>query len=237
MLELAKLKLTNGRAFDDQNTDHVFAVLSQRVCLEPVLAASEAIELADRSVAHHMRLLTGVSPNHRMFYTYSPSEPVLALAAMEMLYSQPKGLAPVLDTLNKKLCESGLVDRGLMGEFCARILLLIACDLATPKRGRYRGSLVPVPLLEFLDHLFGAKSWCGEDRNYFEQAFCSAYINFTHWIVTRDPLPEVPDPLVNCHGFLCIRCLILLRSGNYLPIYGLVMPRFNVASIRNRWIF
>ena len=59
MIKVASCKLLNGEDFNVKNTIHVFAVLSQRLCLEPVIAASEAIELANHSVAHHMRLFTG----------------------------------------------------------------------------------------------------------------------------------------------------------------------------------
>ena len=40
-----------------------YGLLSQHLCLDPVIAALEAIELVDHSVAHHMRLLTGFSTN------------------------------------------------------------------------------------------------------------------------------------------------------------------------------
>ena len=61
MIENARMKLTNAATFNAQNSDHVLAVLSQRLSIDLVLAASEAIEYADRSVATHMRLLTGIS--------------------------------------------------------------------------------------------------------------------------------------------------------------------------------
>jgi hypothetical protein len=47
-----------------------------------------------------------------------------------------------------------------------------------------------VPLLAFFDQLFGVKTWCGED---FRNTFLTAYVNLTHWVVTTDALPMVPD--------------------------------------------
>ncbi|KAF8520922.1 hypothetical protein BU17DRAFT_88503 [Hysterangium stoloniferum] len=86
MISLAALKLTNGQHFLPMDQHHVFAVLSQHLCLDPVLANSEAAELADCSVVHHMRLLTSFSANGETFYTHSPSEPILALGSIDILY-------------------------------------------------------------------------------------------------------------------------------------------------------
>jgi len=135
VLDLARLKLTNGETFDSQNPDHVLAVLSQRLCIDLALAA-EAMALADRSVACHMRLLIGVSSSDRqVLHTHSPSEPVLALGAVDILYKEAGLWKPVLNTFSKSLCESGLVDKGFIGELAARTLLLVARDF-TERWGR-----------------------------------------------------------------------------------------------------
>src|SRR5260370_33870128 len=144
----ASLKLTNAVEFDPKNKDHVFAVLSQRVCIEPVLVGSEAIGLADRSVAHHMRLITGISDDRRIFYTYSPSEPILVLGAVNNLYNtrDAKRSRLVVDTLSNHLCSSGLVEKGHTGELAALILLIFAPDFAAPKKYRCASQLAqPVP--------------------------------------------------------------------------------------------
>ena len=112
MVRWASSKLINTEVFNDRNKDHVVAVVSQRLCIEPVLVGSEAIELADRSVSHHMRLITGMSSDRRAFYTYSPSEPILVLGAANILYNaNDRGRwGRVLYTFSKQLCSSGLVD-------------------------------------------------------------------------------------------------------------------------------
>jgi hypothetical protein len=46
VLQLASLKLTTGLVFNPIEKNHVFAVVSQRFCLDPVLAGAEAIKLA-----------------------------------------------------------------------------------------------------------------------------------------------------------------------------------------------
>jgi hypothetical protein len=196
MVRLASRKLTNGVPFDHRDTDHVFAVLSQRLCLEPAPVGSEAIELADRSVAYHMRLLTGISDGRRTFYTYSPSEPILVLGAVNNLYNtmDDKRFGRVLDTFSNHLCSAGLVEKGLIGELGTRILLILARDFATRvERERVPNLCKPVPLLTVIDTLFGNTSWTAEHGSEYNEAFGTAYVNFTHWIVTKDPLPEMPD--------------------------------------------
>ena len=50
--------------FNAENGAHVLAILSQRLCLDPIMANSEAIELAENSVANHMRILTSICAGH-----------------------------------------------------------------------------------------------------------------------------------------------------------------------------
>ncbi len=173
----------------------MFAVLSQRLCLDPVLSGTEAVKLADRSVAHHMRLLIGLSDDGAMFYTHSPSEPMLALGGAHLLYDKTNQvvdpLPTTLGTFCVDLCSAGLVEKGIMGELAARTLLLVARDFTGPMQGGHRDLLNR--LLDFLDRLFGGKEWAGRKRSKFETAFANAYVNFSHWIVTKDPLPVETD--------------------------------------------
>ncbi|KAF8343351.1 hypothetical protein F5887DRAFT_1212483 [Amanita rubescens] len=178
MIDLASLKLLNGRNFNDSDKDHVFAVLSQRLCLDPVLAAPEAIGLVERSVAHHMRLLTGFSTGKDRFYMHAPSEPILAMASIDILYntSRPADrLRQVLDTLSRDLCGAGLIEKGILGELGARTLLLIARDFAAAFSCG-QNSPKPILLLYFLHTLFGKDTFI-----YSEQ------------LNTRDPTPEKLD--------------------------------------------
>jgi hypothetical protein len=187
-------KLTNGEYFNTNNRNHVFAVLSQRFCLEPALAGSEAIELADRSVAHHMRLVTGFSTNQALFYTHTPSEPTLVLAAISLLYKDKSERYPAsLAKLSHDMCSAGLIEKGLLGELAARVLLLTARDYASSTNDFPFGFVKPVPLLSVLEKLFGKATWGGSDQGSFNAAFEGAYVNFSHWITTRDPLPEKPS--------------------------------------------
>ena len=186
------MKLTNGTTFSPTEVQHVFALLSQRLCLDPVLSGTDAVNLADRSVAHHMRLLLGLSDNGALFYTHSPSEPMLALGASSLLYDTKKQLPDSLKTLSVDLCGAGIVEKGIMGELAARTLLLVARDFTVTMKDQNRDLLKPVLLLHFLDKLLG-KEWAGKKRPEFDTAFAHTYVNFTHWIVTKDKLPVEPD--------------------------------------------
>ncbi len=76
-----------------------------------------------------------VALDQQTFYTYSPSEPMLALAAAQLLYNDKNDvLGKVLDTFSKNLCEAGVVEKGLLGELAGRTLLTVARDLAAPKK-------------------------------------------------------------------------------------------------------
>jgi hypothetical protein len=198
LVGLACLKLICGdpSGFKPKDKDHVFAVLSQRLCLDAVLAGSEAVELADRSVAHHMRLLTGTSARGEIFYTHSPSEPILALGSAKLLYEAPHNLGTALETLASDLCSVGLVEKGSLGELAARTLLLIARDFSSSAQVHWEHLLQPLPVSDLLRNLFGDNWMVPENTKSFEEAFGNAYVNFTHWIVTKDPMPESPNSFV-----------------------------------------
>lgn len=107
----ACLKLTTGDPFNSNNTNYVFDVLSVCLCLNLVVFGSEAFRLADCSVAHHMRLLTGFSTHSEMISTCSLSELILALGSAKLLYRQPNYLAGSLETchspLQNRACRKG----------------------------------------------------------------------------------------------------------------------------------
>lgn len=260
MVEFAALKLVNGEVFSPRDKYHVFAALSQRLCLDPVLTGSEALELADRSVAHHMRLLTGFSATGDICHTHTPSEPILALGSAHLLYDQSEThcWARVLSTFSHDLCSAGLIEKGILGELSARTLLLIARDFAAPQvtQKSQKNLLKPVGVLEFLHHLFGHDSWAApDDQSKFENAFRNAHVNFTHWMVTKDPMPkeststwvymlydyELYSPdcdqhanaeviLVGIRVYFSAR--LLTYPGHYLRTYGLVGPRCSAVFIK-----
>lgn len=188
------MKLTEDDTFNPQEKHHALSVLSQRLCIDLVMSSFEAFELADRSVASHMRLLTGMPRKPLMFYTHSPSEPILALAAAQALFQSRRAWAQALNSFSQNLCKSGVVEKGLVGELVARTILLIARDFAASFDKDDRPEMLqPVSVLVFFDTLFGHEDWNGQHRGKFEEPFDSMHLNFTHWLITMDCLPEKPD--------------------------------------------
>jgi hypothetical protein len=160
---------------------------------------------------------------------------MLALGAARLLYTENTVLGQVLDTFSHKLCEAGLVDKGVLGELAARTLLTVARDLAAPKKSIASGQnlLEPVLLMGFLDKLFGNNTWCDTHRVDFDKAFGDTYVNFTHWIVSKDPLPQDPSQCVLCISFY-FSTHLLSYQGNYLQIFGLGVPHFSATFTKNR---
>jgi hypothetical protein len=101
----------------------------------------------------------------------------------------------VLGTFNIQLCQTGIVEKGLVGELAAWTLLLVTRDFAVPtvENDTCPDMLQPIPLLLFLNTLFGDQEWCHPHQLEFETSFQNAHLNFTHWIITRDPLPQDRD--------------------------------------------
>jgi hypothetical protein len=85
-------------------------------------------------------------------------------------------LGIALKTLNKSLCGAGLVDKGLLGELAGRILLLLACDMAAPRRGRIAANLLmSISVMAFLNQLLGKEGWCQPYENEYTGAFSKTF--------------------------------------------------------------
>jgi hypothetical protein len=82
-----------------------------------------------------MRILKGVVGS--LVITASPSEPILAIAAAVALNESEQAYEKALNTLLKELVLKCVVlDRGLMGEFGSRLMLLLTRNKATTKGGK-----------------------------------------------------------------------------------------------------
>ncbi|TDL16897.1 hypothetical protein BD410DRAFT_886367 [Rickenella mellea] len=241
-------KLLHGRYFQPQNPDQVLSLFSQLFCVDLALSNAEAIKMADRSVADHMRLLTGFTKRHETFYTESPSEPFLAVAAFNVLYNPlyslksksseiANHLCDAMTTFSAKICESGIVEKGLFGELAARVLLLTARHHAAPKNltdqhvKNIPDILAPISVMDFLDTIL-ADGWAGQVREDYEDKFANGHINFTHWIQTDDHLPMKPDSKLLANLWArggALQCCFLQASMDFLiPIYhGNLNESFN----------
>jgi hypothetical protein len=119
---VAKLKLLGGRQlskFEPGNKDHVFAALSFRLALDVCLQNPSSISFTRTAVNSFMRVVISMDEDTGTMDTLTPSEPVLAKAAMEHLCG-PANWTNSIRTLTKDLLEPGLIEKGQKGELYAR---------------------------------------------------------------------------------------------------------------------
>src|SRR5271155_735310 len=130
MKKLAKLKLVGGRQmtrYDAQDVHHVFAALSFRLSLDVRLQNPKTHSLARTAVNSFMRVVISMNHETGVLDTLTPSEPVVAKAAMEHLCEE-EHWSDSIRTLTEKLLDKGLIDKGLKGELYSRFLLILAHD-------------------------------------------------------------------------------------------------------------
>ncbi len=166
------------------------AVLSVRLMLdfEPLRVALQRDETDSEAnqVARHMRIAYSV-PSHREYMrSGSPSEPILAEAAaqlMKHIEDVPKRLA--------KFVNRGLIEKGQAGELVARLLLTLAYDSAIKANPKPD---VPYSqgcaLSEFLTKLVGETNYLQladsmpdnlEGTKNFKDTFKNSRVRFTHF--------------------------------------------------------
>ena len=130
MNKLAKLKLVGGRQqtpYDGTDVDHVFAALSFRLSLDVCLQNPRTHSLAKTAVNSFMRVVISMDQETGVLDTVTPSEPVVAKAAMEHL-CEDQNWSDSIRTLAEELLEKGLIEKGLKGELYSRFILILARD-------------------------------------------------------------------------------------------------------------
>jgi hypothetical protein len=130
MNRLAKVKLIGGvrkGSYQPHNQHHVFAALSFRLSLDACLHNSKAVPLIRTAINSHMRVVDSINQDIGTMDTFTPSEPILAKAAMEHLCSEMNWSISI-NTLVRELLEKGLVEKGLKGELYARLVVILAHD-------------------------------------------------------------------------------------------------------------
>jgi hypothetical protein len=201
MNRLAKLKLLGGKqrsTFDPWDKDHVFAALSFRLSLDVCLQNPSSVSFIRTAVNSFMRVVISMDVDTGKMDTLTPSEPVLAKAAMEHL-CQGGNWPYSIRTLTKELLEPGLIEKGQKGELYARLVLILAHDLVrcvTPGSVlKSAPELQPTfTVFEFLTALYGKDQVIPERIG-------RATMNFTHFVPAYENLtPEVIPAL--CHDLL-----------------------------------
>lgn len=204
-LDFAKTKL-RGALKDDKVTDIGLAsAMATRILFDFEPSRQKAVNTEGLLVAGFMRVVYSI-PHHREYMrTGSPSEPVLAEAAAQIMEEAKE--AAVLDLLLEYL-DNGLIGRGERGELIARFLLIRAYDRvvksgtgtqfyqsANTKTATYGRFSVPIPLLAFLQELFPPEHFerikkCtpqnAKNGVTLEEAFKQARIYFSHFARAGD---------------------------------------------------
>ena len=130
MNRLAKLKLVGGRQgtpYNAKDVHHVFAALSFRLSLDVCLQNPRTHSLARTAVNSFMRVVISMDQETGVLDTMTPSEPVVAKAAMEHL-CENDNWSDSIRTLTEELLDKGLIDKGLKGELYSRFILILARD-------------------------------------------------------------------------------------------------------------
>jgi hypothetical protein len=224
MNDVAKLKLLGGKqysTFDPMNKDHVFAALSFRLSLDVCSQNPSSVSLIKTAVNSFMRIVISMDQETGTMDTITPSEPVLAKAAMEHLCLEANWTMSIR-TLTKQLLEPALIDKGHKGELYARLVLILAHDLVrwepVPESApKFRPTFT---VFDFLEALY-AKDHHGPIRKIPEQ-IGMAKMNFTHFVPAYATLTSEVIPAL-CHDLLRRSAAMQLAEQEgvdlLLPIY------------------
>ena len=197
VISLARAKLNPKNAFS-QDHHAQLACLAIRIGLDFDASREVGRKMEIELVESYMRIVFAV-PEHREYMrTGTPSEPILAEAAAQLLNweSSPplEQLAPM--ALNNAF-QRGILARGDRGEMVARLLWTLSHDRVS--RDNHKSDVVefhkPIPVLDFLRALFHENHWDkirdakpmgNEDGPTLSMAFDKAYIQFSHFIDGMD---------------------------------------------------
>ena len=225
----AKLKLLGGKqfstTFNPMNRDHVFAALSFRLSLDVRLQNPSSLLFTRTAVNSFMRVVISMNQETGTMDTLTPSEPVLAKAAMEHLCSEANWTNSIR-TLTQQLLEPGLIDKGHKGELYARLVLILAHDLVrwvtsepVPQSApKFRPTFT---VFDFLTALYG-EDYRGLIHEIPEQ-IGMAKMNFTHFVPAYATLTSEVIPAL-CHDLLRRSAAMQLAEREevvdlLLPIY------------------
>ena len=196
MNKLAKLKLVGGnlttdagkpQVYNPKDVNHVFAALSFRLSLDPCLQNPRALPLVRTAVNSYMRVVISMDHETGFMTTITPSEPVVAKAAMEFLCENAKNWLVSIRTLAMELLQKGLVEKGLKGELYARLVLTLARDCV------WKVQSCQTPTFTVNQFLTGL--YADNHHSLFQNIpvkLLHARMNFNHFILTGELLaPEV----------------------------------------------
>jgi hypothetical protein len=247
-MKTAYKKLFPLHGFMPSYVDYVFAAFSVRVGLE-IDQGESSERLAMNAVRNHMRILKGI--NGSRVITSAPSEPILAIAAAQALNESEDGYERALITLLENLILTGAVfDRGPVGEFESRLLLLRTRDKATTagrqtfvKVDQQTGSSVvrAVRLSTFLETLLGDDLCISKDKTQRNIRYAllrdthEVWINFTHFIHLSIAIDEVTPAMLleawsSGFAFQCVSNQKVI-DGFMVAYFGKLDQPFDMSNL------
>lgn len=90
-----------------------------------------------------MRVVTSFYSILGAIHTVVPSEPILSMAAMQLLFRRTQNWNESISTMCKVLFGGALVDKGFKGELYARLLLTLSKCFSIPN-WRPRSPITPI---------------------------------------------------------------------------------------------
>ncbi|QRV99088.1 hypothetical protein RhiJN_27107 [Ceratobasidium sp. AG-Ba] len=197
IIRFAEAKLRGVQRTETLGEWGVLAFLSQRLGLTFTSSREEAKVMEDQLINGNQRIAYSV-PSHREYVrSGTPSEPILAEAAAQLMARHLRKDRRVPRELIKWL-EPELIAKGERVELVARYLLTRAHDIAVEEQFGSRPELYtyPVRLSYFLESLFGKEqarrmlkarpSNQPGGLSLQDSVLGSAVLNFTHWTKAGD---------------------------------------------------
>ncbi|KAH0558650.1 hypothetical protein GP486_004697 [Trichoglossum hirsutum] len=224
MSRMARLKLVGGResaTFIPEDGDHVFAALSFRLSLDVCLENPITLPFVRRAVNSHMRVVMSMNQPTGALCTFTPSEPVVAKAAMELLCYE-ENWSNSIGTFARHLLQRGVIEKGLKGELYSRLVLILAHDWLRSGKSLVEASPKFMPTFtvdEFLTSLYA-----GEYHELIREIpseILEARMNFTHFVSTSEHLSPAVVPEL-CHDLL--RRSAALQLAPTQPTYDKLIP-------------
>jgi hypothetical protein len=224
MNELAKLKLVGGKQgamYDVKNVHHVFAALSFRLSLDVCLQNPRTLPLASTAVNSFLRVVIAMDQETGVLDTVTPSEPVVAKAAMEHL-CENVNWTDSIRVLAAELLDKGLIDKGVKGELYSRFILILARDWL--QKSSSLPTSVSQPQATFTVEQFLMALYDDEYQNsvlLIPPEILEARMNFNHFVPTDENLTaEVIPGLL--HDLL--RRSAALQLSHNQPTYDKLIP-------------
>jgi len=189
---LAIAKLLCNKEFDATKAEHVLAVLSARVCLDPCLQNKASVRMTTDAVNSNLRLILRMDDEFGIIDTMSPSEPILSEAVAAIMSNRKRYPEHTwINTLVNSLLSPGVVDRGTCGELAARILCILARDhLLAAQDTTALGFARPFTVMAFLQSLFSDDVFDSIQKSLQPKTveIMGGTLNFTHFATTTTSL-------------------------------------------------